>query len=557
MKKKIMAAVLVAAMLLAIFAPVTAQASKPGWDKNGDYWYYYTSKTDYVTGGIMVIGSDAYYFDNAGRMQTGWIKESYSHDGSTYTKWYYAKSSGALATGWQSINGVWYYFEPSAYYMISDGIQLIDGKYYYFYPSGAMGAGWIKETRVFYGYEWAEWYYANSSGELQTEWQKIGDVWYYFDPNEFYMYSFGTYEIEGASYLFYESGAMGTGWCKLTSSYSDGSSWTSWYYAKSNGVLQSGWLTLGGVKYYLDPYSYEMVVGSEMIDGKLCVFSSNGALITAAGWQKVIYGDGSTQWFYTNADGTAVTGWKTIGGKKYYFYPGSGRMANGTTLLLSGTVYVFEDSGALASTAGWKKLTNSGHTLWVYANADGSAKIGWYQEGSTWYYFNGMGFMLDSPTIIGGKINLFKSSGAWDGYGKTGWVYNASNYEWYYCTDNNGTPKTGWLNLGGKWYYLDPSSYRMYCNTWQEIDGDCYYFYESGVMGTYWIKASYTYSSGYTETYWYYADGSGVLQSGWQTINGVEYYFNPDYYVMYADGEYTIGSAKYYFDASGACLGEV
>ena len=47
------------------------------------------------------------------------------------------------------------------------------------------------------------------------------------------------------------------------------------------------------------------------------VFDQNGALSTG-GWVKNtdIWGD---HWYYANADGTPVNGWKTIGGKRYYF----------------------------------------------------------------------------------------------------------------------------------------------------------------------------------------------------------------------------------------------
>ena len=557
MKKKLSIAIIACAMLLMIFAPMTAKAEKPGWEKGSDgYWYYYTTSdsSSYYKSGIFEIGSESYYFDAKGRMLTGWIKNTYTNEaGEIFTTWYYAKSSGVLAYSWEKIGGVWYYFSPSGYYMYSGGIYWISGNYYYFYPSGAMGSGWIKETGSYYGYDWVEWYYANSSGALLSGWQNIGGVWYYFDTNNHTMFSNGVYEIGGASYFFYPSGAMGTGWCKLSQTYYDGSTLTNWFYANSSGALQKGWQTIGGVKYYFDPYSFEMTVGSKAIDEKYYVFQSSGALVTTAGWQKVIYGDGTVTWYYTKADGTPMTGWQKIGGVWYYFYPG-GAMVCGTTTAIDGGVYYFDENGALASTEGWKKVTYPNRTFWVYTYADGTVKTGWFNDGGTWYYFNGYGHMFNAPTIIDGKINMFDSSGAWTGYATKGWVKNDNYDEWYYCVDSNGTPKTGWLEYNGKYYYLNPTGYFMLSGSWYGIDGKYYYFYNNGVMGTGWIKDVYTYSSGYTETTWYYADSSGALQSKWQTINGVKYYFHPDYFYMYADGYYTIDSVTYYFDANGACL---
>ncbi|EHJ02094.1 cell wall binding repeat-containing protein [Clostridium sp. DL-VIII] len=68
--------------------------------------------------------------------------------------WYFLDANGTMATGWQYINGAWYYLNP-----VSDGTQ------------GAMKTGWIYDN----GY----WYYLNSSGAMATGWQYINGSWYY------------------------------------------------------------------------------------------------------------------------------------------------------------------------------------------------------------------------------------------------------------------------------------------------------------------------------------------------------------------------------------------
>lgn len=53
------------------------------------------------------------------------------------------------------------------------------------------------------------------------------------------------------------------------------------YYAKSDGVLASGWLTVDGKKYYMNPSTCERESGWVTVDGeKYYLSSSTGALVT-------------------------------------------------------------------------------------------------------------------------------------------------------------------------------------------------------------------------------------------------------------------------------------
>ena len=47
-------------------------------------------------------------------------------------KWYYMNGSGEMQTGWQAINGRWYYLDGSG--AMQTGWQAINGKYYYLAP---------------------------------------------------------------------------------------------------------------------------------------------------------------------------------------------------------------------------------------------------------------------------------------------------------------------------------------------------------------------------------------------------------------------------------------
>ena len=61
-------------------------------------------------------------------MATGWEKVNGT--------WYYLEPSGAMATGWKQLNGVWYYLKSSG--SMATGWERVNGTWYYFYNSGVM-----------------------------------------------------------------------------------------------------------------------------------------------------------------------------------------------------------------------------------------------------------------------------------------------------------------------------------------------------------------------------------------------------------------------------------
>ncbi|EOU2042530.1 cell wall-binding protein [Clostridium perfringens] len=184
--------------------------------------------------------------------------------------WYYFNSNGNMKTGWKEINGYWYYFNNDG--IMQTGWQEIGGKWYYFRADGNMRVGWEKIN----GY----WYYFGSDGSMQTGWQEVGGIWYYFRPD----------------------GNMKTGWEEINGY---------WYYFNGNGVMQTGWQEIGGVWYYFRTDG-NMKTGWEEINGYWYYFGSNGAMQT--GWQEI-----GGKWYYFRTDGNMKVGWEEIDGKWYYF----------------------------------------------------------------------------------------------------------------------------------------------------------------------------------------------------------------------------------------------
>ena len=113
---------------------------------------------------------------------------------------------------------------------------------------------------------------------------------------------------------------------------------------------------------------------------------------------------------------------------------------------------------------------------------------------------------------------------------------------WYYA-NSDGKAYTGWLYLGGAWYWLDPSTHAMATGL-HECNGSLYWFNSSGAMATGWVLDGGT---------WYYATGSGALASGWLNLNGAWYWLDPSTHAM-ATGVQTIGSCEYIFNNSGKMM---
>lgn len=119
------------------------------------------------------------------------------------------------------------------------------------------------------------------------------------------------------------------------------------------------------------------------------------------------------------------------------------------------------------------------------------------------------------------------------GITKTGWKDMGD--KWYYL-DENGKELTGWQTIGGSRYYLDATGIMQ--TGWQMIDGSRYYLGEDGGMKKGWAKI---------DDSWYYFNANGVMQTGWQNIYGEWYYLDSETGMMAAD----IYVDDYYVNADG------
>lgn len=93
--------------------------------------------------------------------------------------------------------------------------------------------------------------------------------------------------------------------------------------------------------------------------------------------------------------------------------------------------------------------------------------------------------------------------------------------EIYKRVENSAAAPSGWVKEGGKWYY-----------------------YLNGKKATGWQMVGPT---------WYYMDANGVMQTGWITSSGSQYFLR-DWGGMAANGWYQIGGKWYYFNSWGGMV---
>ncbi len=479
-----------------------------GWQsKDNNRWYQQDDGSLLI--GLNTIDGKLYYFNSMGFLQTGFITINGRYyyfseeDGYAVTGWinteegtYYQQDDGTLLTGYQTIEGKHYYFNNRG--LLTTGFIELNGKKYFFSRTyGYALQGWVSNSE-------GKWY-QNEDGSLLIGVNKIGDKYYYFDNNGMLQTGFITYA--GKKYFFsrtYEYALQG--WV---------SNFEGKWYQQADGSLLTGYQTIGGKHYYFDEEGM-LRTGFITINNKIYFFSRTYEY-ALEGWVSNSEG----KW-YQQADGSLLTGIQIIDGEKYYF-GADGKLITGF-VKLDGKNYFFSRT--------------YGHTLygWVsnsegkwYQQADGSLLTGYQTIDGKHYYFNEDGMLTTGFIKIDGKNYFF--SRTYD-YALEGWVSNSEG-KWYQNED--GSLLTGYQTIGGKHYYFNEDG--MLTTGFVTIDGKVYFFsrtYDYALEG--WVSNS--------EGKWYQLE-DGSLITGLQTIDGKHYYFGEDGKI--ATGFFKIDGKIYFF----------
>ena len=376
------------------YANEKAELYKNQFIKFGDI-YYYMGSDGSVQKGVVQTANGVYYADpESGIIQNlkeGWMekdgKQYYmSPNGKFYSNqiitfgniWYYMGSDGSVQKGYtKAADGTLYYGDRETGILKRSGWVEVENKKYYANERGAL----YKNQIITFG---NIWYYMGSDGSVQKGYTKAADgTLYYGNPENGVLKKSGWVEIENKKYYANERGALyknqiitfGDIWYYMGS---DGSVQTgvvnasgTYYYAQDDGVIKktAGWIEDGNKKYYAavggklyrnqfikfgDTYYYcgsnaAIVTGKQVVGGVIYNFDSNGIMKKEGGWgeyngnkyyknpatgfpyknQWVTFGQ---TWYYANANGFMVSGWQTIKGYRYYFYPSTKVMARNTTI---------------------------------------------------------------------------------------------------------------------------------------------------------------------------------------------------------------------------------
>ena len=371
--------------------------SKVNWQQINGSWYFLktdgsrdTSKTGMQTGingktyflnaegvpqnGFQTVNGVAYYFD----VQAGTARQLGNNWQQMNGSWYWIEN-GRVATGWRVINGKWYYLNPADGRMLTGFYKDATGQLFYSDGSGAMlsTTGWYLLNGT--------WYWVNGNGSLATGWINVGGTWYYMGENG--AMKTGWYQVKGAWYYSNGSGAMQTGWLNRGGT---------WYYLTGSGAMATGWINLGGTWYYLNPGNGDMKIGWYQVNGAWYYSNGSGAMQT--GWLN----RGGT-WYYLTGSGAMATGWINLGGTWYYLNPGNGDMVGAGWHLINNKWYYFGGSGAMYSNR-WKRINGS----WYYFGADGAMTTGWKYVDGYKFYFGTDGKMVQDVDKLIGKQSSYK-----------------------------------------------------------------------------------------------------------------------------------------------------
>ena len=249
--------------------------------------------------------------------QSGWSRSG--------TDVRYLDFYGRPQTGWQLIDGKWYYFSPDGGEMAT-GWAEIAGERYYFGTDGVRRSGWLELSDGAY-------YLSPADAAALSGWQEIDGNTYYLDENG--RVCTGLTEIEGALYFLGRDGIRRSGWIE------DGGKR---YFLDDSGAITTGWVDTDQGRSYLGPDGALCSGWTDTPEGRFFL-TEHGTIAT--GWVTTtegrLYlneqGQAHTGWleledarYYLDETGMALTGWQELEGKRYYFHE-DGRAAIGKVVL--------------------------------------------------------------------------------------------------------------------------------------------------------------------------------------------------------------------------------
>ena len=556
-------------------------AAVTGWQDIDGERLYFTETGLYAHNGIYSINGKNYLFDPKGQL----VKNAYGvvdKPGSKvrfkYT--YRTNADGEVLTGKQIIDGKEYIFGSTG--QVVDGVVRYDGKLYLVKDSkiekNYFGA-FFSKNEILGGINFTGIYGTDENGVLLEGVQRgLDGQLHYFQPEVKSVNKPTWKEIDGKRYRLtkwylpeHHAGMYTTIILTNDTLKVDDKTYTidnegvateftaknqfvrddnwNWYYYDTDGKLLTGRQTIDGIQLYFDANGKQAKGTLIDIDGDTYYFDKDsGAMWTnrsltlngmtyeiddqgrvTSSLRNTFVQDKDGDWTYLKDKGQVATGWQTIDGIQLYF-DGTGKQIKGERILIDGKYYHFDkNSGEL--------LRNAFHSFNSYIHYfgnDGAQVFGWYTLDGHRVYFKENGIQAkDDLLLIDGNYYYFNQDGQLLVNG------SAKSYNSLYLADSEGKLLSGWREIDGKTYYLDPSNQYRYINTTETINGKTYLF------GSYAELLRNETKSGYI------SDENGIVRTGfYRTDKGYLCYLEPQIISSYQPTWKEIDGKLYHFEKS-------
>ncbi len=214
------------------------------------------------------------------------------------------------------------------------------------------------------------------------------------------------------------------------------------HYVDANGNAVKGWCEVDGETYYFSPNAGYMQYGWKSIGGKVFYFGAKGS----------------------DDAGQLYTGWQRIGSYVFYFEPDGATGVRGERAVgwkeINGKTFYFAESGK--------------------AGIKGGRATGWKMINNYKFYFKPSGKAGDKGSLmtgfqkIGNYTYILKTKGAFGVKGRCYTVNKDSgglkNYSGnLYYLNKHGQIKYGWKQSGNYWYYFDKANNGRAVTGWKYI----------------------------------------------------------------------------------------
>ena len=551
-----------------------------GQDIDGKHLYF-TETGIYATNGIYSINGKNYLFEKGQLVKDayGVVDKPGSKVRLTYT--YRTNADGEVLTGKQMIDGTEYVFASDGH--VVDGVIGYNGKLYLVKDSkiqkNYFGAFFSKNP-ILGGINFTGIYGTDENGVLlegvqrgldgqlhyfqpevksvdKPTWKEIDGKRYrltksyrterYADMYTAIILSDTTLKVDDKTYTIDNEGVVTEFTAKKQFVRDD--NWN-WYYYDADGKLLTGRQTIDGVQLYFDKNGKQVKGSLVDIDGDTYYFDKDsGAMWTnssltlngmtyeiddqgrvTSSLRNTFVQDKDGDWTYLKDKGQVATGWQTIDGIQLYF-DGTGKQIKGERILIDGKYYYFDkNSGEL--------LRNAFHSFSssykLYFGNDGAQVFGWYTLDGHRVYFKEDGLQAkDKVLSIDDNYYYFNQDGQLLVNG------SAKSYNSLYLADSEGKLLSGWREIDGKTYYLDPSEKHYYYNRTASIDGKTYLF------------GSYAELLRNDSNYAYASDENGIVRTGfYRTDKGYLCYLEPRVISDYQPTWKEIDGKLYHFEKS-------